>query len=129
MSRIAAPGAKRVTFLGLMAAPDTFGRLRVMILDELADGTKCYSHIALQRAAAAATLPFTLAEPDRDGVRGVAVLAVPARHRRHWLAEAERLRSQEVRVEATLRPYNYEAPDGTRRAGLALDVAAIDPLI
>jgi hypothetical protein len=128
--RITAPGAKRITFLGVMAVPDEFGRLRVLVVDELADGTECRSRDVLVRAIPDLEgAPYRLhpERPDSTGVWGTATLAVPARHRAHWLAEAARLRGREVRVEATLRRYEFER-DGESVAGSALDVSAVEPL-
>lgn len=36
--RVAAPGAQRITLTGVMAVPDDFGRLRLLLLDERPDG-------------------------------------------------------------------------------------------
>lgn len=124
---VAAPGAARVAFTGVLAVPDDFGRLRVVLVDRLAGGAPDGSAAALARAlprrGPGFSVPYELAADAAGGTRGVAWVTVPARHRAHWGAEAERLRGREVRVEATVRPFRTAAAHG-----VALDLAALEPI-
>jgi len=138
-ARVAAPGARRVTFTGIMAVPDDFGRLRVLLIERFADGTPDGSWAALARefSRAGGGLPYELREggADADGVRGTVRVAVPVRYRAHWGRVAESLRGQEVRVEATVRPYTFQpdaetSPGGEAQqatvSGVALDLAVLE---
>lgn len=143
---MAAPGARRLTFTGLMAVPDDFGRLRVLLVERAADGAPdgSWAMLAreLPRGGAEAkpksySVPYDLREEgaDADGVRGVVRVTVPKRYRAHWGKVAEGLRGQEVRVEVTVRPFTFQldpespalAPERTTAAGVALDLAMLGP--
>ena len=157
---IAAPGARRVTFTGIMAVPDDFGRLRVLLerdwaapavdhsaarLDLLCTsaargltsaarppsaGRRQYALDTIYEDGEAAPAPaVTLAYVGPNSAQGAAaqaVVTVPARHRDHWLAEAALLRGRPVRVEATVRTYQFGAVGRTGvacdRSGIALDL-------
>jgi len=126
---IAAPGAARITFTGIMAAPDDFGRLRVLLESDwaapLVDHSASRLDIACRQAARrlcaqatiaengeAAEVEITLAYAEaggRCGASAQALLTVPARHSAHWLATAADLRGRPVRVEATIRTYQFTA--------------------
>jgi len=125
--RVTAPGAQRVTFTGVLAAPDSFGRLRVLLVDELRDGTRDFSWAALvnELSQFGGTRPYELWADgtDREGIRGEAWIVVPGRHRQHWADVAAALRGKEVRVEATVRPYRFERAHGGG-AGPAAALAA-----
>ena len=131
-ARTPSPHAARVSFAGVLAAPDAFGRLRVLLVERFADGSPSHAAAALRRAIPRGGpgfgLPYELHETPRDEVLGVVTLVVPARHRAHWDSVATDLRGREVRVEATLRPY---APGGRhggpREPGVALDLAMLEP--
>lgn len=139
-AQVAAPGAQRIVFTGIMAVPDDFGRLRVLLAENSADGTPDGSWAALARGLPRASdgysVPYELWAdgPDADGIRGVVRVAVPARHRAHWGQVAESLRGQEVQVEATARPFAFRldtesAPETAQAvaAGVALDLAMLGP--
>jgi len=131
-ARTPSPQAARVVFAGVLAAPDGFGRLRVLLVERFADGTPDYASVgALRRAAPGAGpgygLPYELDAVPRDEVRGIATVAVPAAHRAHWVGVAADLRGREVRVEATLRPYAFAGRGGAREVGGARDLAQREP--
>jgi len=143
-ARVAAPGAPRVTFDGIMAVSDDFGRLRVLILDAGPDGRPSDAGRALRAAVPRPAAPpgdphrgeyrppFELLAgplpPDAAGVRGVAWAVPPARRRDFWLAEAARLRGRWVRLEATVRPFAVGFGEAGGFAGASLDVAMLTAL-
>jgi len=115
-----------------MAVPDDFGRLRVLLLDRGADGAPDLSWVRLARevprARPGSSVPYELWNDAGDGTRGAVHVTVPDRHRAHWGPVAEKLRGQEVRVEATVRPFRIPGDPGSVTAvGVALDLAALGP--
>ena len=123
----AAP-ATRVEFFGQMAAPDDFGRVRVIFLETAPDGSPDFSIDVVRRAVDRAArgpdpgLPYYASSVVRDGVRGTVTLVAPERHRAHWLAVAAALRNRRVRVEATVRPYVFPG----KKSGVSLDISIIE---
>jgi hypothetical protein len=152
--RIAAPGAARLTLTGIVAAPDDFGRIRILLLNRrLAGGAAHLAGGAAARdeydpswrqllaavgmadsAAGGRHTPHNITAgdraPDPDGVRGECWVTAPPRHRAHWLAVAAALRGRWARAEVTVRRYRRPAGRGGARAdcGTVLDLAALDPL-
>jgi hypothetical protein len=156
--RIAAPGAARLTLTGIVAAPDDFGRIRILLLDRrLAGGAaggaaggpgssvaardeydpswrQLLAAVGMADSAAGGRHTphnFTAGDraPDRDGVRGECWVTAPPRHRAHWLAVAAALRGRWARAEVTVRRYRRPARGGAGAdCGTVLDLAALDPL-
>jgi hypothetical protein len=115
-ARVSAPGARRITIEGIMAVPDDYGRIRIVLADERPDGSPNRSkenYLRVTGGGAAAT--------HRDTA---AAVTAPAHRRAYWLGEAARLRGQWVTAEAVLRPFRNcgvgVAP------GVALDLVALD---
>jgi hypothetical protein len=137
-ARIAAPGAKRLTLTGLMAVPDDFGRVRVLLMNPLPSGAPSRSADVLRaELPAGEDLPYATHPRDPGDVIGEFWAVVPARYKKHWLAVAADLRGKEVRVEVTVRFYSYVSRNAGRTTptdeekllrGVALDVALIEPL-
>jgi hypothetical protein len=147
-AKVPAPGAKRITISGIMAVPDDFGRLRILIFAERPDGRPDGSWQRLRAAApqsAHCKVPYVasrpagpgeLPTPDADGVLGTAWFVAP-RRRSYWLQRASELRGQWVSVEATVRPYmrphmrpqDGEPPgDHSPRQGASLDLSLVTRL-
>ena len=137
-AKVAAPGAIRITLQGIMAVPDDFGRVRVLLVDEFPDGTRDYSAAALRRAIPDnknMSVPYRIKEHADDGVLGEFWCVLPQRYAKHWTAVAAELRGRPVKEEATLRPFQMvvrgnDGPDGeeseTINSGMSLDVALIE---
>jgi hypothetical protein len=140
--RVTSPGARRLGLTGVMAVPDNFGRIRVLLADPLPRGSPDASWRILRDSLPGGperTSPYALREPDEDGVRGEFWAVPPAHRKAHWLGVAEALRGQEVRVEVTVRYFSYAGAgrqgsgaggdrEAARLKGAALDVALIEPL-
>lgn len=132
-NKIAAPGAPRLTLTGIMAAPDDFGRVRVLLVNPLPSGASDRSATVLNEAlpfAPGLDRPFRLHARDTEDVVGE-FWAVPPKHRRqYWLETAAELRGQEVTVEVTLRPYSFPSPTAPESfvRGVAFDLAMLTPL-
>src|SRR5579863_7223742 len=142
-ARVAAPGARRLVLTGIMAVPDDFGRVRVLLADPLPSGAPDRTWQTLQAEARlhSGTTPFKLRPPDDTGDRGE-FWAVPPRHRKeYWLKTATDLRGKEVRVEVTVRVFaiwpgageagksNVEAARAQMRvAGFSFDLSLVEPL-
>jgi hypothetical protein len=129
-ARVAAPGAVRVELTGVVMAPDRFGRIRLLVVDESAGlpivnkpaanalaNTRTKDLTAARLRAAGAADAIVAADgtrapaaPDRDGAWGVVSLVAPAAHRAHWIAVAGSLRGARARAEVTLRRYAFMAP-------------------
>ena len=142
--RIAPPGIQRITLTGIMAVPDDFGRLRLLLIDEQPNGVSDSSWGRLRNAVpclhSGYNPPYKISNeslgPYSDGVRGTAWFVPPAHRRAHWLEVAAALRGQWVTVEATVRPFSY--PSSSRNVlsenvahqrGASLDIAMITPMI
>lgn len=128
-AKIAAPGAVRLTVSGVMAAPDDFGRVRVLLVDRRRDGAPDRSAERLREAlpfVPGLDRPFRLHARDAEDVVGEFWAVPPAHRRRYWLETAASLRGREVDVEVTLRPYSFPSPggDGLTR-GVAFDLAML----
>lgn len=135
--KVPAPGAKRLTLTGVMAVPDDYGRVRVLLMDPLPGGLPDRSWAILQNEAPVGYgdhAPYVLHPGGDEGARGEFWAVAPARRKEHWLKVAGELRGQEVRVEVTVRPYSYAGharmadKEGAHLRGLALDIAMIEPL-
>jgi len=133
-ARAAAPGARRIVFTGVMAVPDDYGRLRIILLERFADGAPDSSWAMLARELPKVgpdySVPYEI-QPADDETRGIVRVTVPARHRKHWGPVAESLRGREVRVEATVRPFRFAKPqegggEAEYAAGVALDLAMLE---
>lgn len=129
-TRVAAPGAVRLTLTGIVAVSDDFSRVRLLLLDEGHDGRPDPSAGALRRAVPArgdAGVPYELRDgplpADAAGVRGACWAVPPAHRRAHWLAVAAGLRGRWARAEVTLRPYCVEG-----RRGVSLDLSMLEEL-
>ena len=133
-ARIAAPGAPRVTLNGILAVPDNYGRLRLLLLNTHRDGSPDYSAATLRGAVpcphAGYRLPYELTpSPDGDEVQATVWLVPPAHHRVHWQGVAAELRGQWVTVEATVRRFSIVEPSrGAAYQGTALDLAMLAPM-
>jgi hypothetical protein len=126
---IAAPGAKRLVLTGIMAVPDDFGRVRVLLVDRLPGAEKLdmtWKTLADEISFSPGfTIPYRLQAVDTEGVRGEFWAVPPAHRRKHWLDVAAALRGKGVRVEATVR--NYTIAGDTPAYGASLDISLIDP--
>ena len=121
----------QLTITGQMLVPDDFGRPRILILDAAPDGRRDGSAWALRSAAFSfgpgTKTPFSFgAKPDGDCAWGPCTLVAPARHRRHWLAEAARLRGQFVAIVVAPRRYRMPVASGAAHSGFSLDIVSID---
>ena len=122
--RVAAPGAQRITLTGIMAVPDDFGRLRLLLLDERPDGAPDGSwgrlRAAVPRLHASYRPPYEMRAgvlgPDADNVRGTVWIVLPAHRRTYWLGVAESLRGRWVTVEVTVRPFRLALQEGAAAA-------------
>ena len=122
-SRVPAPGARRVSLAGVMAVPDDFGRLRLIVLGERPDGTPDSAWARL-RVAHVDCEPGGAGAGHAGEPHGVVCLVLPAHRRAHWRGVAEALRGQWVTAEATVRPFKRECGG----SGNALDLAMLAPL-
>lgn len=144
--RVSAPGAPRLTLTGVMAVPDKFGRVRILLLNEHPDGSPNKSFTILDTALEGVVdLPFTRNTPKSikaDGVVGVCWAVSPAHRKAHWLGVAEQLRGQWVRIEVTVRKYcvfgspapelaqaQEQAQAQERVPGASLDICMIEALL
>lgn len=131
-ARIPAPGTQRVTFTGVMAVPDSFGRLRILLTDRSADGRPNHSLATLRRAIPGAgpgySVPYEIAADRRPGddVAATVFVVLPARYCKHWSSVAEGLRGKEVRVEATVRPFSFAKGASEHVTGASLDLAMLE---
>ena len=122
--RVAAPGAQRITLTGVMAVPDDFGRLRLLLLDERPDGAPDGSwgrlRNAVPRLHAGYRPPYEmragLLGSDADNVRGTVWIVLPAHRRTYWLGVAESLRGRWVTAEVTVRPFRLASQEGAAAA-------------
>jgi hypothetical protein len=122
-----------------MAVPDSFGRVRVLLMSSLPNG-KADRGAELLRVSlpfsSGLDLPFRLHARDAEDTVGEFWAVPPAHRRRYWLDLATELRGTPVRVEVTLRPYTFPVPGAvepsTEKAsvlhGVAFDVAMIEKL-
>ena len=129
--KITAPGARRIKFTGIMAVPDEYGRLRILLIDRTADGHIDPSLYELRKAipnrGPGFSLPYEVKKDD-DDVRAVATVTVPARYKKHWGSVAEGLRGLEVLVEVTIRPFTLPGEAlGEQLSGEALDLSMLGP--
>lgn len=135
-SRVTAPGAQRITLTGIMAVPDDFGRLRLLLLDErpngVPDGSWGRLRNAVPRLHAGYRPPYEMRAgvlgSDADNVRGTVWIVLPAHRRTYWLGVAESLRGRWVTAEVTVRPFRLASQEGAAAAaqeGAALDLAML----
>jgi hypothetical protein len=118
-----------------MAAPDAFGRIRILLVAQRASGAPDPSAWALRAALPAREgygYPYLLHAPDTEGVSGELWAVPPAHRKKYWLGVAEELRGQEVYAELTVREYAFAqqgigGPEAAQARGYALDVAWIEP--
>ena len=107
---------------GIMAVPDDFERIRVLLMNPLPSGMIDKSANVLREASINyPNLSFKLHPRDTEGVIGEFWATLP-KYKKHWLSIAADLRGREVKVEVTLRPYFVEG-----KRGHALDVVMIEP--
>lgn len=116
----------KLTLNALGAAPDDFGRLRFLLLDELKSGKKDYSSTALARAIPPSlTRPFKLWDA-RDGVVGEFWVIAPKRKEKLFATMHAEARGKEVAVEVSLRRYHFTPPGKEESiAGISLDLLDI----
>jgi hypothetical protein len=143
---VAAPGATRLTLTGIMAVPDGFGRLRILLVDRLPGGAPDLSWLALRDQvpwSKSAKVPYQTHPVDAEGVRGEFWAVAPAHRRKHWLELAAELRGRFVKLEVTARRYAIRGDTGGADAesthgashgtsldvsyGTSLDVSLIEP--
>jgi hypothetical protein len=105
-ARIARPGTQRVQFTGIVAVPDDFGRIRILIT----------SYQQKQLTQQAAFLPIIQIDRPSDEYHFIVNVTAQYRHE-YWLKVAEERRGQIVTVEATVRP--------NQNHSLSLDLAMI----
>ena len=133
--RVAPPGAPRLEITGIVMAPDDFGRVRLLIVEDAArpdcsagrpdcSAGRPDCSAARLRAAGIAVPPA-----DRDGTCGAVSIVAPAARRDHWLAVAASLRGQRARAEVTVRRYMMRAPGRAPAPGVALDLAMLTPVL
>ena len=129
MSRIASPSARRVTFTGIMAVPDDFGRIRVILMEKFANGHYDTSWSILRRELPKLnqwySVPYELHPPMDDETRGIAHVTVPKRHKKYWDSIATSLLGKEVQIEATIRPFRFANRSGEYTTGVSLDLASL----
>lgn len=130
-TRVTAPGAQRITINGIMAVPDNFGRLRLLILNEQPDGSPDGSWGRLRGSIpqlhAIDRLPYEEAHTSPDGVRGTAWIVLPTHRRAHWLGVATALRGQWVTAEVTVRPFIIRGAALEAERGISLDLSMVQP--
>jgi hypothetical protein len=131
-AKIPSPGAARITLTGIMAVPDDFGRLRIILVDRTSDGQFDPSlgnlRDAIPYKGPQFSLPYEMKIDKDDDTVGTATIFVPDRYKKHWGAVAESLRGLEVKLEATLRPFTIHGKDAST-SGVALDLAMLEPLV
>lgn len=131
---VAPPGAKRLTLTGIMAVPDDFGRIRILLVESIGSrpdfSWKTLHDELPDTPGSDFKVPYRLQAIDSEGVRGEFWAVAPAHRREHWLAVAAATRGRSVRVEVTVRSYMFPAAtDGTKGShGASLDVSMIDPV-
>lgn len=128
---VPAPHAVRLTLTGIMAVPDDFGRIRILLMDQTRDGrpdkTWAVLRDSISRPYAAYRTPYKLHPVDTEGVRGEFWVSVPARHQKHWLGIAKETRGREVWAEVTVRPFSHvDATKPASVSGAALDLALLE---
>jgi hypothetical protein len=128
---VAAPGARRLTLTGIMAVPDTFGRVRVLLVDRLLTTQRAdFSWKTLLDEIPGSAMfgtPYRLHAVDTEGTRGEFWAVPPAHRRKHWLELAATLRGREVQLEVTVRNYTIAATlERTASHGASLDVSMIE---
>lgn len=114
---VAAPGAPRLELFGTLLASDDFGRLRLLLVDELPNDSKDLSAFKLREACGKLlglpsiaplddnSYPYKLTAKPEDNCWGTCHIVVPKRHLMHWASEAQRWRGKRVRMEVTLRKF------------------------
>jgi hypothetical protein len=126
-NRCAAPGAQRIALTGIMAVPDDFGRVRILLLDKSPGGSYDASWSRLRAAVPKNSDEYSVPyeESEDADIKGRAWFVLPARRRTHFLETAAAARGQWVRVEATIRPF-VVTQKGIPRRGTSLDLASIE---
>ncbi len=132
--RVPAPGGQRLTLTGIMAVPDDFGRIRVLLVDRLPGRShtdpSCATLLREVRCGPGGSPPYRVHATDTEGVRGEFWAVPPAHRKKHWLDTANTLRGQAVQVEVTVRHFRFASDAGSapdQLAGASLDVAMIEP--
>jgi len=132
---VTAPGAQRIVLTGILAVPDTYRRVRLLLLDQREGGASDGTWPALRKAVPNGgqdyKVPYTvksgLLTANDDGIRGEVTVSCPKHRRSHWMSESIRLRGQWVRIEATVRQYSFFLGE-SHRVGASLDLSMLEPL-
>lgn len=125
-NRIPSPFNERITISGYMAAPDDFGRIRLIIVDQTPENKIDRSaHILrtkVPKLGIKYNVPYKLVETttQTDDTRGVVTFTIPDHRKEYWLAESTGYRGRWVTIEATKRPYRL-----LNSHGMALDISLI----
>lgn len=129
--KIAPPGAQRVELVGILAAPDDFGRPHLLLLDK-GPADAASAAFTLRRELpenVRGDVPYSLKagalEPYDDEVRGRVWFVRPQRQQVYWSGEIARLRGRWVKATASVRGYNVRSGD-VPRVGVSLCLSAIE---
>ena len=137
---MSASAKKVLTLRGVVAAPDAHGRLRFLLVEKRRDGHYDASWATLAKEVPAAHglhMPYSLRDPDEDGVRGeFAVVAAKPRPSKYqmgdraayWTKFVEPLRGAEVEVDVRPKKYSFTpagAQDGEPITGYTLTLVEV----
>lgn len=126
---------KVLTIRGIVAAPDAHGRLRFLLVEKRKDGQYDGSWATLAKEVPTAHglhMPYSLRDPDEDGVRGEFTVVVakprPSKYQMgdraaYWTKFVEPLRGAEVEVDVQPKKYSFtpaEAQDKEPITGYTL---------
>jgi len=126
-SRVASPGATRLTLTGIMAVSDDFDRVRVLLMERPGDSSWAQLAKEIPTLHENYRTPYELHDPDTEDVRGVFWAVLPGHRKKYWLETATELRGRYVRAEVTVRPFSYrDKKTGERIMGASLDLAMLE---
>ena len=132
----AASKKKTLTLRGVVAAPDAYGRLRFLLVEKRKDGQYDGSWAALAKEIPTCRgfhMPYSLREPDEDGVRGefVVVVATPRSkyctedRAAYWTKFVEPLRGAEVEVDVQPKKYTFTPKGKEQITGYTLTLVDV----
>lgn len=102
----ARPGTQKISFTGLVAVPDDFQRLRLLLT----------THEKIEMCKQHMNLPITAIERSTDQFQYIVIVVIPKRYRQYWLGIAQELRGQLAAIETTVRRTHL---------GMSLDLVSI----
>ena len=138
-----------LTLTGRLTTPDTFDRIRLLLVDvlEAYNGREDHSHEHLRRSIPQYkdykvpyrffTTPDGAYLPDEVGVYGEVLFTIPrtgrATDKATWLVRVAELRNCEVRIQAKVRRYKFvskaEHNRGKEVSGTSLTIQTLEPLL